>query len=326
MSEVHARVVRRSEIPRALIRDAAHHVAKDESTVQRLREEISDRRLKLETARATEKTVMREPAFHLEEIDRVEACAHTRFAERRFSDCHHDDLGRVTLSRNLDRRALEEIRLVQRALASQKIGPLEKIAGREVQGIENRPRVDLFISLDDDIGDSRDPSWVEIDADSCGSRRAVDNHRSVHERIGITLVPHALRQEHQRRIELHQVERLPLGDNEPVRYLALGQNRPGLIDCDVRDNRRQSFVDEERHVHVIAALLRDKRIDQSFPESALPVEDAGAKDVALELVMIEESPGVDVMRVGDEAEWREEHTHAVGRLSGNARLELPRVD
>ena len=219
--KVHARTVRRSEVARSLVDDAAERVAKDEPSVERAREQIADGSLHVEMSGAPEEVVMREPAFHLEEVDRVESCAQPRFAERRFGDGHDQNFRRIALPWNLDRRALEEIRLVKCALAAQQFGALEKIAGVQSQRLENRSRFDLAVAFDDYVGDCRDPPRIEIDVDRRSFRGGIHNNRRVDDRVSVALVPERLRQKYPARVELDEIERILFVENESVRDLAI---------------------------------------------------------------------------------------------------------
>jgi hypothetical protein len=90
--------------------------------------------------------------------------------------------------------------------------------------------------------------------------------------------------------------------------------------------RWRTFVHEKRHVHVIARLIRYECVDFGFTKAALPVEHAGAKHVALQLVMIEKSSGVDVMCVSDQAKGRQQNAHTMRCIGSDARLELLWID
>src|SRR4029079_19208796 len=120
----------------ALIDHAAHSVTENESTVERARKKISDRTLNLEAPRSAKKAVVREAPFDLKEIDRFEAAADTSLAQLCFSDVDDQNFRRISLPRNVDRRALEEIGFVQRALAAKQIGSPEYCAGMQAHRFE----------------------------------------------------------------------------------------------------------------------------------------------------------------------------------------------
>ena len=137
LAEVEAGVVGGREIPGSLIDDTTEDIAKNEAAVQGIGEKVSNTRLKLESPRTSEKVVIGESPFGLKKVDGVEAGAQSRFVQRSFGDRDDQNFRRIALPWNLDCGALEEVRLVQRALAAQKFGALEQAAGAQRERLEN---------------------------------------------------------------------------------------------------------------------------------------------------------------------------------------------
>src|SRR5687768_2359125 len=99
----------------------------------------------------------------LEEVDRAESRADPGLPLRSLLHADDEHLRRVFLTRYLDRSPPEQIRFVERALAVQKLRPLEQIARPHRERVQDHPRLDVLVSFHDDIRDCRLPSRIELD-------------------------------------------------------------------------------------------------------------------------------------------------------------------
>src|SRR5205085_9306436 len=108
------------------------------------------------------------------------------------------------------------------------------------------------------------------------------------------------------------VERSVLAQHHPLPDLTLREEcRRRLVGGYVGDESRRAFLDEEGDADFVGSAFYDGGIDFGFTVPALPVEDAHPQQVALQLLVIEVFPGVEVLRLADQAERLEDEAVAV---------------
>src|SRR5688572_21830304 len=163
LAQVQARVDCRAEVAAPVAARVLEHIAEDESSVEGAGEEVSDGGKGIEPPCVTEKVVVSESSFDLEEVDRAESRADPGLPLRSLLHADDEHLRRVFLTRYLDRSPPEQIRFVERALAVQKLRPLEQIARPHRERVQDHPRLDVLVSFHDDIRDCRLPSRIELD-------------------------------------------------------------------------------------------------------------------------------------------------------------------
>src|SRR2546423_14938107 len=132
-------------------------------------------------------------------------------------------------------------------------------------------------------------------------RRAVDDGSRIHLGVGESLVEHPRLQIEARRIESDKIEWTVFAECDAVGDLALAEDRGVLSDDDVGDDGGRSFVDRESDTDLLASAPDDRGIDFSLAISALPVEDADAQHVAVQLLVVEVFASVEVFRFADQA-------------------------
>jgi len=288
----------------------------DPAPIQGAREQIPDCGLNVEPARGTEKVVVSEASFHLEEIHGVESSANASLARRCFLDCDDDDLGRVGgcnvyRRSGIDGRASKQIRLVEGALAAQHLGPNEDIAHLEGQGFPDRSLVHVVIAVDDDVLDCRFVFRIECERDDGCSRCGVDYYGGIDYRVGVALVVQPCLQKHPRSVEPDEIERATLTDHDARVDLSPREQRRRLIDDDVRYQSGRPFLDEESDAHLVVTARNDGCIDFGLAVAALPVENADAQNVALQLHVVEILFGVEILRFADPTERDQDEAVAV---------------
>ncbi len=323
LAQIDARVVGRDEIARegARLRDGC--VVEDAAVVERAGEKVSYHALYVEAAGAPQKIVVREAGLELDEIDRVESGAQARLTRGRFLNGNDDHLGRVG-SGNVDGRARldggspEQVRFVQRALASQHLGAEEDVANVEGQRFPDRALAHVIVPGDHDVFHRGLVFRVERERDDGGSRGSVDNDRRIHFGVGVSLVEQSPLEEDTRSVEPDQIERPVPAQHDMTIDLSLREQWwCRLIDDDVGDDRRRAFLDQEGDADLVAPPRNHHRINVGLAVAALPVKDADAEQIALELFMIEVFLCVEVLRLRDPAERRDDEAIAVRRGSVN---------
>ncbi len=326
--EVDARVVRRLQKWRdaRALGHVGRHVAEDAVSLERRREEIADRRADVELARPAEQVVAEILRLDLREVDVVEPRAGAHLVERRL--VHHDVhlLRAVSLRRHDDLRDAKQVRLVQIALALEETRLAIEIAGLEGQRPPHDEGIHEMRAGHRDVADRRHVIWNQHERDVRELRRIVDDHAGVDHRVAVSPVPRRALEFRLHRIEPDQVERvLHVQQRQAAACSRVDQTRIG-DDVEPVDDRRRAFVDRERDVYLPRPGVDDGRVDRGVAITVEPVVEPDARDVALELGLVEVLPVLHDRRVADRAERREQEARARRRLRGDVLLQVLEVD
>ena len=182
----------------------------------------------------------------------------------------------------------------------------------EGERFPDRALVDVIVAGDNDVFHGGLVFRIERKRDDGGSRCGIYDDRRIHFGVRVPLVEQTPLEEHARGVEPDQIERTV----SPQHYFAVDlplreQRWRRLIDNDVRDDRRWAFLDQEGDANLIAAPRNHDGVHFGLAVPALPVEDADAEHIALELLVIEVLFRVEVLRLGDPAERRDDEAVAV---------------
>jgi hypothetical protein len=222
----------------------------------------------------------------------------------------------------VDRRALEQPRLVEVALAAQHLAAPVQVPRAEGERVADRARADLVVAAERDRADRRAPLRVGREQHD-GGARAVDHPRlDLHLGVAVAAIPERVAKPRAARVERQQVERLADAEAHEPATVAVGE-RPLLGRHAQRpDHRRRAFADVEADRDLLVAERGHRGVDLRLAVPALPVEHLDAQDVEPQLAPVEVLALVEVARLRHEAERLHEEAPAARLVGRDALLQV----